>query len=79
MVAYHGSWNRSVPTGYKVVRMRLDAQGNYAGTEDFITGFLAADGRRIGRPADIKALPGGTENISDDSARVIYRLSRASF
>lgn len=78
LVAYHGSWNRSVPTGYKIVKMRLDAQGNYAGTEDFITGFLTADGRRIGRPVDIKALPGGTVYISDDSAGVIYRLSRTS-
>jgi glucose/arabinose dehydrogenase len=78
LVAYHGSWNRSVPTGYKIVKMRLDAQGNYAGTEDFITGFLGADGRRIGRPADIKALPGGTVYISDDSAGMIYRLSRTS-
>lgn len=31
LVAYHGSWNRSTPTGYKVVRMKLDEQGNYQG------------------------------------------------
>ena len=28
LVAYHGSWNRTEPTGYKVVRYKLDAAGN---------------------------------------------------
>ena len=37
-VAYHGSWNRTVPTGYKIARYKLDAQGNYLGEEDFISG-----------------------------------------
>ena len=39
-VAFHGSWNRSVPTGYKVVRVKLDAKGQpVGGAEDFITGM----------------------------------------
>ena len=39
LVAFHGSWNRSVPTGYKVVR--LNVEGNkIIGQEDFLTGFL---------------------------------------
>ncbi|MEK7162473.1 MAG: PQQ-dependent sugar dehydrogenase, partial [Patescibacteria group bacterium] len=33
LVAYHGSWNRSEPTGYKIVRYKLDEQGNYLGEE----------------------------------------------
>ncbi|MDP3727214.1 MAG: PQQ-dependent sugar dehydrogenase, partial [bacterium] len=44
LVAYHGSWNRSQPTGYKVVRHKFDAAGNYEGVEDFITGWLAPSG-----------------------------------
>src|SRR3954468_566264 len=40
-VAFHGSWNRSAPTGYKVVRILLDAHGEPAGApEDFVTGFI---------------------------------------
>lgn len=74
LVAYHGSWNRSVPTGYKIVRMQLDAQGNYTRVEDFITGWLQPDGKKIGRPADIKVLPGGVIYISDDGAGVIYKV-----
>ncbi|MDP1625139.1 MAG: PQQ-dependent sugar dehydrogenase [bacterium] len=74
LVAYHGSWNRSVPTGYKIVRMKLDAHGAYQGVEDFITGWLRPDGTKVGRPVDIKAMPGGTIFISDDHAGVVYRV-----
>jgi glucose/arabinose dehydrogenase len=76
LVAYHGSWNRSEPTGYKIVRIKLDDKGNYVSIEDFITGWLKADGTKVGRPVDIKVLPGGIAYISDDSAGVIYRLQR---
>jgi glucose/arabinose dehydrogenase len=76
LVAYHGSWNRSVPTGYKIVRIRFDASGKYLDTEDFITGWLTKDGTKTGRPVDIKVLPNGTAYISDDSAGVIYKLSK---
>ncbi len=73
LVAYHGSWNRSQPTGYKVVRHKFDAQGNYEGVEDFITGWLTPQGA-LGRPVDILVEPGGVAYISDDKAGVIYRL-----
>lgn len=76
LVAYHGSWNRSVPTGYKVVRMRLDSKGAYQGVEDFITGWLRPDGTVVGRPVDVKALPGGTIFITDDEAGVVYRVAK---
>ena len=51
LVAYHGSWNRSVPTGYKIVRYRLDAQGRPLGEEDLISGWLRSDVTALGRPA----------------------------
>lgn len=76
LVSYHGSWNRSDPTGYKVVRIKLDSKGKYLGTEDFITGWLSKDGKKNGRPADIAIYPGGSAYISDDEAGVIYRLYR---
>ena len=76
IVAYHGSWNRSAPTGYKLVRYRLDERGNYLGEEDFMTGFLTDRGA-LGRPADILIQPGGTMYVSDDTAGVIYRITYA--
>lgn len=77
LVAYHGSWNRSTPTGYKVVRMKLDNSGNHQSTEDFITGWLTGSNSAasaLGRPVDIMAVSGGTAYISDDKAGVIYRV-----
>lgn len=76
LVSYHGSWNRSEPTGYKVARIKLDSKGKYLGTEDFITGWLDEKGKKNGRPVDIVTSPGGSAYISDDSAGVIYKLYR---
>jgi glucose/arabinose dehydrogenase len=71
LVAYHGSWNRNVPTGYKVVRMKFDQQGNYTEQVDFISGWLRDDGA-LGRPVDLLFDDAGTLFISDDKAGVIY-------
>lgn len=74
LVVYHGSWNRSIPTGYKIVRYRLDQKGNYLGKEDFITGWLTENKRAFGRPVDILIRP-GVIFISDDKAGLIYKLN----
>lgn len=81
LVAYHGSWNRSEPTGYKIVRYKLDTEGNYIGVdsagspqaEDFVSGWLTKDGA-LGRPVDILIQPGGVIYVSDDKAGVIYKI-----
>lgn len=74
LVAYHGSWNRSSPTGYKIVRYQLDDQGSVRGQEDFITGWLQPGGVVKGRPVALLAQPDGVMYISDDQAGVVYRL-----
>lgn len=78
LVAYHGSWNRSTPTGYKVVRIKLDEKGNYEGVEDFITGWLdnvsSAEGA-LGRPVDLLFDKQGNLYLSDDKAGIIYKVS----
>lgn len=75
LVAFHGSWNRSVPTGYKIYRIKLDEKGNYLGEEDFITGWLLDSGEALGRPVDIMIQPGGQIYITDDKAGVIYKVT----
>lgn len=81
LVAYHGSWNRSTPSGYKIVRFPLDENGNPAGEAiDFMTGFIpdtatSRDGA-LGRPVDILIEPGGTIYVSDDKAGAIYKITR---
>lgn len=74
LVAMHGSWNRSEPTGYKIIRIKLDAQGAYEGMEDFVSGWLTEDGA-LGRPVDLVFGPDDALYVSDDKAGVIYRMS----
>lgn len=83
LVAYHGSWNRSEPTGYKIVRYDLDSNGNVLSQkpEDFISGWLKTNDQRLttkdqiyGRPVDLKFGSEGVLYISDDSAGKIYRV-----
>jgi glucose/arabinose dehydrogenase len=81
-VAFHGSWNRSVPTGYKIVRVKLDDKGQpQDGAEDFITGWLAPGetkkGRWMGRPVGIVFGSDGAMYLSDDARGVIYRVTYA--
>jgi glucose/arabinose dehydrogenase len=76
IIAYHGSWNRSVPTGYKVVRVHIDASGKPVKTEDFITGWLTKDGTKLGRPTGVRVLPGGTMYVADDVLGAVYRVVR---
>jgi glucose/arabinose dehydrogenase len=79
LIAYHGSWNRSTPTGYKIVRIPLDSKGAPAGApQDFMTGFTNQSGEVIGRPVGILAEPGGTVYVTDDRAGAVYRISRTS-
>lgn len=74
LVSYHGSWNRSKPTGYKIVKLKLDEEGRVAAQEDFLTGWLNENNQAIGRPVDILKL-GEDIFITDDKAGVVYKLS----
>jgi len=71
--AYHGSWNRTVPTGHKLGRLKLDAGGNPEGVQDFITGWLTPHGV-LGRSMDILFRHDKIIYISHDKAGVIYRV-----
>lgn len=75
-IAFHGSWNRSVPAGYKIVRVILNEKGEIQSHEDFITGWLRADGGKNGRPVDAEQSPNGDLYISDDYDGVIFRVTK---
>ena len=78
-IAEHGSWNRSRKSGYRVVRVEVDAAGGRARQTVFAEGWLQVDAlgreRVLGRPADVLVMPDGALLISDDQAGVIYRVS----
>jgi glucose/arabinose dehydrogenase len=73
-VAFHGSWNRTVPTGFKVVQIAIQEDGTAGAVQDFAVGWLRTDGSRWGRPVDV--LPGadGSLFVSDDEGGFIYRI-----
>ena len=72
-VCYHGSWNRSRPTGYRVVRVRV-RDGKPTGIEPFVTGFLPGPGEPIGRPVDVLTAPDGSLLVSDDFGGRVLRV-----
>lgn len=78
-VAFHGSWNRSVPSGDKLVRIKLDDHGQpVGGAEDFITGWQTLNGRRLqrsGRPVGIVFDKDSSMYISDDAGGKVYRVT----
>jgi len=73
-VAQHGSWNRSIPQGYRVVLVKFN-QGKAISEQDFVSGWLTKGGEVLGRPVDILTLRDGSLLISDDKLGVIYKVT----
>jgi glucose/arabinose dehydrogenase len=74
IVAQHGSWNRTDPIGYQLVRVTFNDANEVTGHDVFIHGWLN-DGEAWGRPTDVLQLPDGSLLVSDDFNGVIYRIS----
>jgi glucose/arabinose dehydrogenase len=75
IVAFHGSWNRSLRTGYKLVRVQMkngEPTGDY---EDFVTGFVVDDAHVWGRPVATLELKDGSLLMSEDGNNAIFRIS----
>jgi glucose/arabinose dehydrogenase len=71
----HGSWNRAVRTGYEVVRVPLE-NGHASGVfQDFLTGFVTADGKVWGRPVGVAVAKDGALLVTDDGSQSIWRVS----
>jgi glucose/arabinose dehydrogenase len=74
--AQHGSWNRTVPIGARIMFTSLKADGTADKTEVFADGWLDPDTHRYrGRPVDVANLPDGSILVSDDFAGALYRIS----
>ena len=74
-VALHGSWNRSVVTGYKVVRIPVRDGKPTGEYEDFATGFVTGD-KAWGRPVGVTVAPDGSLLVSEDANGTIWRIAR---
>ncbi len=75
-MTYHGSWNRSKPTGAKLVRVRVQG-GRPIGLEDMVSGWQRGNSR-WGRPVSLVVATDGALLISDDARNVIWRLAYGS-
>jgi len=79
-VALHGSWNRSIANGYKVVFFPM-ANGRPGPMEDFVSGMLASNGENgtaieaWGRPVCVTVARDGSLLVSDDGSNVIWKIS----
>jgi glucose/arabinose dehydrogenase len=73
--AEHGSWNRARLGGYEVIRIPMKngkATGEY---EDFLTGFITADGKVWGRPVGVAIGHDGSLYVTDDGSRSVWRVT----
>jgi glucose/arabinose dehydrogenase len=74
--AQHGSWNRTMPVGARVIFTPVNDDGSAGETIVFAEGWLnERTGEYLGRPVDVAQLADGSILVSDDFAGAIYRIS----
>jgi glucose/arabinose dehydrogenase len=74
-VASHGSWNRSLRTGYKVIRIHLEHGVPTGEYEDFLTGFVVNNRSVWGRPVGVAVAHDGALLVTEDGNGTIWRVS----
>ncbi len=76
-IAMHGSWNRSLRTGYKVAFVPFSKGRPTSGYDDFLAGFSADSSAHFvwGRPVGLLVMHDGSLLVSDDGAGVIWRIT----
>jgi glucose/arabinose dehydrogenase len=73
-VGEHGSWNRTQPSGYKVVFIPFRGGRPHGRPRDFVTGFLK-DGKARGRPVGVAVDRTGALLVADDVGNTVWRVS----
>jgi glucose/arabinose dehydrogenase len=77
-VGQHGSWNRKLHSGYRVIFVPFE-QGKPSGDPvDVLTGFLDAHDRAFGRPVGVAVDKHGALLVADDVGNTVWRVSRAA-
>ncbi len=77
-IGQHGSWNRSVPAGYKVVFVPFHDGRPDGQPEEVLTGFLDSNGDALGRPVGVAIDKSGALLVADDVGNTIWRVSPAA-
>jgi glucose/arabinose dehydrogenase len=77
-VGQHGSWNRSVRSGYKVIFVPFE-DGKPRGTPiEILTGFLSAQQQAQGRPVGVAMDRDGALLVADDVGNTVWRVTAAA-
>ncbi len=76
-VGQHGSWNRSVLAGFKVLYIPFKNGKPSGKPEDFLTGFIANTEKSevYGKPVQATVLKDGSMLVTDDAANTIWRIT----
>jgi glucose/arabinose dehydrogenase len=74
-VALHGSWNRAIRTGYKVIRVILNHGVPTGQYDDFMTGFVVDNHRVWGRPVGVTVAHDGALLITEDGNGTMWRVA----
>ncbi|MDX8500825.1 sorbosone dehydrogenase family protein [Mesorhizobium sp. VK4C] len=77
-VGQHGSWNRSLHSGYKVIFVPFRGGKPSGPPKDVLIGFLGREGKAMGRPVGVAVDRTGALLVADDVGNVIWRVSRAT-
>ena len=73
--AFHGSWNRTLRTGYKVVRVRLNNGVPTGEYDDFLTGFVVDNRTVWGRPVGVTVAHDGALLVTEDGNGTLWRIA----
>jgi len=74
-IGQHGSWNRSVPAGYKVVFVPFEGDKPSGAPVDVLTGFVSDKGEAWGRPVGVALDKQGALLVADDVGNTIWRAA----
>lgn len=76
-VGQHGSWNRSILSGYKVLFVPFKNGKPSGPPQDFLTGFIADEkkAQAWGRPVDVTVMNDGSLLVNDDSGNTLWKVS----
>ena len=77
-VGEHGSWNRDVLNGYRVVFVPFSGGKPNGTAEDVVTGFVDADGHAHGRPVGVGLDKTGALLVADDAGNTVWRVTSAN-
>lgn len=79
-IGQHGSWNRSVLSGYKVVFVPFKNGAPAGEPEDFLVGFISnlKKSEVFGRPVGVTVLADGSILVADDVSNTIWKVTNTN-